>query len=867
MKNLSDNNEILSLPLNTEGKWKGKVKAVLYVGQNDYSVISVDFGLDTNIVCEGRIPYAAKGNEIIVSGKIVYNQKYGNKQIKVTDVDVKTDADAQSAILFLSNVVYGLGEKKARKAVELYGNNPDDYLMNVNKMNKIPGITLKGFEKIKASYLENKHLFPIYKAVHGDITPYQAKLIYDKYKENAESVLRRNPYQLTYDLAGVGFLKADKIALKTGIKSDSSDRVLAAIIYCLKNNENKSGSSCMTMAFLYEDLVELLFNKEQFMYIFYQDVLGDNEIPDEKDEWNELKLPEIIKKHRVKLNNALDKWDSDMVRSKFIKEMKLTQDDIDTIDYFYEKKLELRAKLESIVSENSYNAGIKSIKNITEELRADKNNTRLLVTETVGNNIVIYMAETYKAELDVAETIINMTKKKSIFNVSDEQINAVIAESEKEELKKLQIEDAKKPVMQRTCPNKYNFGIDQKQAVKVAINNRISCITGGPGRGKTTIIKTIIKAWKKADKEAQVILLAPTGKAAKRMTESTGCDAYTIHRFLMNRSILLNSKTIVFADETSMVDVFLLKSLLYKIKSCQFVFVGDKDQLPSVGVGKCLEDIIESGVVPTVFLTTCYRNKGSILENIDNINNGCRLQELRNDNHFKTIWLNDKQQIIDKIISVYMENYSKYGIENMMVLAAMTDTVNKLNILIQQRVNPKTPNKIDIPINGGMIRSGDRVMQTSNDYQMETNITIHGEPQKALGVFNGDTGTVMAINETKDPDTGINGYSIEVKFDDGKIAVYENRNQWNKLTLAYAITYHKSQGSEAKCVIGTLSTGDFILLQKKILYTGISRAKSLCYMIGSAKAFQMAIYNYSGKNSIRLTRLKEKLQELNAQQL
>ena len=109
--------------------------------------------------------------------------------------------------------------------------------------------------------------------------------------------------------------------------------------------------------------------------------------------------------------------------------------------------------------------------------------------------------------------------------------------------------------------------------------------------------------------------------------------------------------------------------------------------------------------------------------------------------------------------------------------------------------------------------------------------------------------------------------SIEVKFDDGKIAVYENRNQWNKLTLAYAITYHKSQGSEAKCVIGTLSTGDFILLQKKILYTGISRAKSLCYMIGSAKAFQMAIYNYSGKNSIRLTRLKEKLQELNAQQL
>lgn len=859
---MSEELKISELPLNTKGTWKGKVKAVLYVGQNNYSVVSVAFEDGTVMTCEGNIPYAIEGSDITVTGKFVHNEKYNSNQIKVSEASVKTNPDAQSAILFLSNVVYGLGEKKAKKIVEMYGNNPDDYLTDINKMKKVSGITLKGFEKIKASYLENKHLFPLYKAVHGDITTYQAKLIYDKYKENAEGILHRNPYQLTYDLSGVGFLKADKLALKAGIKSDSDDRILAAIIYSLKNNESKSGSSCISMTALYENLTEILFGKEQFMYIYYQDVLKQDNIPDEKNEWDALILPEIIKSHKTKLNNALEKWDSDTARNKFIKEMKISQDEIDTLDYFYEKKLDLRNKLERIVAENSYDAGSKSIKDIIPEIRSDRNNTKQLITETVGNSTVVYIAGTYKAELNAAEVMINMTKKPSIFSLSPEYINNVISEVEKEELKKLQVEDAKKPVIQRTCPNKYSFGEDQKDAVRMALNNRISCITGGPGRGKTTIIRAIIKAWKKHNSEAQVILLAPTGKAAKRMTESTGCDAYTIHRFLLNKSILLNSKTIVFADETSMVDIFLLKTLLYKIKDCQLVLVGDKDQLPSVGVGKCLEDIIESGTIPVTFLTTCYRNKGSILENVESINNGCRLQELRNDAHFKTIWINERPDIINSVINTYMNNYVKYGAENMMVLAAMTDTVSKLNSLIQQKVNPKTPNKIDIPLNGGAIRKGDRVMQTSNDYQMKTEIMIDGEIQEVYGIFNGDTGTVTAINETSDPDTGISGYMIEVTFDDGKIAKYDNKTQWNKLTLAYAITYHKSQGSEAKCVIGTLSTGDFILLQKKILYTGISRAKDLCYMIGSAKAFQMAIYNFSGKNGIRLTRLKEKLQEL-----
>ena len=222
--------KVSELPVGTEGKWKGTVVRVIYLGQNDYSVILVDFGDSDVMTCQGKIPYAEKGSAITIKGEIVFSEKYNSNQINVKGASVKTNSDAKSAILFLSNVVYGLGEKKAKKIVELYGNNPDDYILDSAKMGKIAGITPKGYIKIRDSYLDNKHLFPIFKAVHGEITITQATSIYNKYKENAENILKRNPYQLTYDLYGVGFLKADKLALKAGIKSDSDDRLLAGIV-------------------------------------------------------------------------------------------------------------------------------------------------------------------------------------------------------------------------------------------------------------------------------------------------------------------------------------------------------------------------------------------------------------------------------------------------------------------------------------------------------------------------------------------------------------------------------------------------------------------------------------------------------------
>jgi exodeoxyribonuclease V alpha subunit len=842
-----------NLELNTSGTWRGVITGILYLGQKDYSIVAVDVNLSDNkkenIICVGTMSGPQKHASITLKGEVVFDTKYNRKQINVTDADISINTSMKAAINYLSTAVNGIGEATARKIVDKFGVNPADYMLDEKKVMQIPGITVDKYLKIKQSYLDTNYLYPIFNAVQGEITLKQANKIYEQYKDEAVKKLVSNPYMLIYDIDGFGFMKVDKLALKTGVKADSDKRILAAIDYCLKMNEAKSGSSYMPLSDIYTQIDELIFNKEQFMHVYYQYVTGSTVIPDDLSEWKNLLLYDIVNSHYVKLNNAIKKWDVDAARNKFLKEFDLSQDEIDTIDLFYEKKSSLKKQIDTLVLENSYDSRKKTIQKVTNDLAGyDVRNKYKFVLEDKGiNQLVLYTFNTYKAECEVAEKMIAISNSTPVFNFKDEYIDKIIAQTEKAELKLLKIEDAKRPVALRKCPTKYSFAEDQKKAIKMSLKNKISCITGGPGRGKTTILKTVIKAWKLIDKESDVILLAPTGKAAKRMSEATGIKAYTIHRFLLNKKIVLTSKTLILADETSMTDLYLMNRLLYKAANCQIVFVGDKDQLPSVGVGKVLEDMIMSKTIPVTFLTTCYRNKGSIFANIESVNQGCRLQELVSDEHFKMKWLNTTPQIIDAIINTYMQNYERYGTENMLVLAAMNKTVITLNNKIQQRINPKTPNKTDI--NNGVynLRLGDRVMQTSNDYDI---IVKLGE-ENSTGVFNGETGTITRLNAAE----------VEVTFDDGKVAVYKDKYEWNNLTLAYAMTYHKSQGSEAKFLICTLTTADFVLLQKKILYTGISRAKEQTYLIGMAKAFQMAIYNYSGNNGIRFSGLQEKLKQ------
>lgn len=839
------------LQIGTKGKWNGTVLRVLFLGQNGYAVMALKLDTGEEITAEGNIDYAQKGDKITVNGEIVLNKKYSQKQLKVTSSFVQTDTAGRAAEMFLTKNVKNVGPKIAKDLISRYGTDLDEFMTDKDKI-----LAVRKTKKVNAiikSYNENKHLYALYKVVNGEIEPAQAEKIFEKYKEKAAEILKNNPYQLTYDIAGIGFLTADKIALKTGLPADSDNRVLAGIIYCLRNNEN-TGSTYMSVPKICEELTQLLFDKKQFMHIYYQNICGTPAIPDDTSEWEELTLNDVIQNHYARITNTINRWDSEKVRKKFCKDFELTQEEIDTVDAYYQKKLALKEQMTRIIDENSFCTNGKTVIDVMTELQEIRFEGINLVIENFSGQKYVYLKSTYINEAEVAINLVKCAKKNTLFpGITETDIDAVIKQTEVKEQEQMN-ETSEIPV-------RFAFGEDQKLAVKRAIMERVSVITGGPGRGKTTIMKMAIEAILKYEPHANVRLLAPTGKAAKRMTESTGLPASTIHRFLNGikmRAIEMTGKTIIFVDEMSMVDLTLFARLMREITECQIVFVGDKDQLPSVGVGKCLEDIINSETIPVTVLNTCYRNKGTIFHNTNVINAGEKLQEIKTDGHFKTYWHMDRQEAINKAVNTYLVNYKTFGAENMMVLCAMNATVTQINKEIQQKVNPKNPYLTEITTGDYTLRKGDRVMQTKNDYELEYIL----DDCEYQGIFNGETGIITDIKKKYDEDLDEYVAIIEVTFDDGKVAVYSNSKMWGKLTLAYAITYHKSQGSECKFLICTLFMSDFILLQRKILYTGISRGKQLVYMIGAAKAFQMAMYNFNGKNGVRYTKLKDKMIEV-----
>jgi exodeoxyribonuclease V alpha subunit len=293
-----------------------------------------------------------------------------------------------------------------------------------------------------------------------------------------------------------------------------------------------------------------------------------------------------------------------------------------------------------------------------------------------------------------------------------------------------------------------------------------------------------------------------------------------------------------------MIDLALANALVSQCKRAQIAFIGDADQLPSVGAGNVLEDLVKSKVIPCAYLVECFRNDGSILSNSVVINQSRDLQELKTDNHFKTYWQKDAKEAADMAVKIYTDNVKKYTAKNMIVLAPMkgkSSGVRELNKRIQQAVNPKKDTKNEITVGGEFpvtFREGDRVIHTNhNDYELE--------------VFNGDTGTILHI----DSEVAV------ISMDDGRDITYPLKNM-NSFELAYALTFHKSQGSEYNFVLCLLTTNDFVLLAKKLLYTGETRAKDMCIFLGQSKAYYMAINNMNGSATCRNTALDEKLRRL-----
>ena len=393
-----------------------------------------------------------------------------------------------------------------------------------------------------------------------------------------------------------------------------------------------------------------------------------------------------------------------------------------------------------------------------------------------------------------------------------------------------------------------DYDENQIEAIRTALSSKVMLLTGGPGTGKTTTTLGIIMAFR--ERGAHILLAAPTGRAAKRLSEATGMEAKTIHRLLEAKppeGYERNTENplvgdVLIVDECSMIDIMLMYNLLKAVPdSMTLILVGDVDQLPSVGAGNVLRDIIDSGCLPVVRLTKIFRQaqKSRIIMNAHRINRG-QMPDLSNgrDTDFFFMPEEETEKIPDTIVDLVKNRLpAHYGLSysNIQVLTPMQRGpigAANLNLVLQEALNSEGEG---LRRGGYVFRANDKVMQIRNDYDKE--------------VFNGDIGTVMHID--------LEDRTLTVDYD-GRLVAYDV-TELDEIVLAYATTIHKSQGSEYPIVIMPIAMSHFVMLERNLVYTGVTRAKQVLIIIGTKKALAYAIHNVTVKR--RNTLLKRRLQQ------
>ena len=431
--------------------------------------------------------------------------------------------------------------------------------------------------------------------------------------------------------------------------------------------------------------------------------------------------------------------------------------------------------------------------------------------------------------------------------------------------------------------------VHQEEAVIEAVNNGLLIITGGPGTGKTTTINTIIRYFEQEDME--LLLAAPTGRAAKRMAEATGYEARTIHRLLeltgapsMDSGRNGNGSTggetrlegmhferneanpldadVVIIDEVSMVDISLMHSLLKAVNvGTRLILVGDVNQLPSVGPGNVLRDMIQSGKFPVVMLTKIFRQaaQSDIIVNAHKINAGERVPLEKRSRDFLFIRRDNPAAIIKDMMVLLRDKLPGYvgaEIQEIQIMTPMRKGalgVEQLNRILQENFNPPAADKPEKEAGGTIFRTGDKVMQIKNNYQLAWEVrNRYGIPvDKGEGVFNGDMGVIRQVNAFSE--------TLEVEFDEGRMVEYSFK-QLEELELAYAITIHKSQGSEYPAVITPMYSGPRMLMTRNLLYTAVTRARSCVCLVGRPDAFYTMASNAMEQE--RCSGLKVRIEEI-----
>ena len=468
------------------------------------------------------------------------------------------------------------------------------------------------------------------------------------------------------------------------------------------------------------------------------------------------------------------------------------------------------------------------------------------------NNEWVYLANFYIAEKNIAEKLIALNKTKNIKKIKNFKVELEKAESKQDII----------------------LSEEQKEAVSAVNDNNVCIITGGPGTGKTTIIKTIIDIYK--ERKMKVVLCAPTGRAAKRMQEQSGEEATTIHRLLEIRKlddtedylsvdypITPIDADVVIIDEVSMVDMFLMNHILKATYlGTKLILVGDINQLPSVGPGNVLQDIIESERITTIELNKIFRQaaKSKIITNAHRVNNGesfIGVEEKDKIDDFFYINESNQDKMLYQVLSLSKDRLKNYGdyefFKNIQVLTPTKKGkmgTKELNRSLQDALNPKVDEIMEKTYGEIIFREGDRIMQIKNNYDIYWEKGSRNDLrtyESGTGVFNGEIGRIIKIDS--------NERQMQVEFDDGKVTWYAF-SELEQLEHAYAITIHKAQGSEFDVVILVVPPSSNMLLTRNLLYTGITRAKKLLIVIGNKNLVEFMINNCDTKKRNTGLRIK-----------
>ena len=459
---------------------------------------------------------------------------------------------------------------------------------------------------------------------------------------------------------------------------------------------------------------------------------------------------------------------------------------------------------------------------------------RTICQEKIKDEYVVYLNHYYYAESYVAKKLIELSN-----GVANKR---VLSEKAVEEMAKR---------------NGVTLAENQKKAVLSIFDSGVLVITGGPGTGKTTTINTIISFFQKD--ELEIALTAPTGRAAKKMSEATGMEAKTIHRLLEIEFLQEDSRSqrfgkneenpieadVIIVDESSMIDNMLMHSLLKAVaEGTRLILVGDVDQLPSVGAGNVLSDIIKSECLKVIRLTEVFRQaqESAIIMNAHRINRG-EYPVLKGNEDFFFVKRSSQEEVVEVIVELVAKKLPDYKncdlFRDIQVITPMRKSplgVQNLNAMLQRRLNPPSSSKRDKEYGQTIFREGDKVMQVRNNYNI-TWIMVDKNNRwvdEGLGIFNGDTGVILSIDDSSE--------SMKVMFDDNKVVKYDY-TQLDNLELSYAITIHKSQGSEYKVVVMPIYSGPPMLMSRNLLYTAVTRAKEMAVIVGIPETLNRMVDN------------------------